>query len=88
MVDGVWWCDPERLETVHYALGSRHLVAWSRSLSNICRKHGFLKEDGDDFEDLVDVGQDDDEQGWVPFRQVQYRWVAVSKVTWPISCGW
>ena len=43
-------------------------------LSNIRRKLGFLKEDGDDFEDLVDVDNDDDEQEWVPFREVQYRW--------------
>jgi hypothetical protein len=39
-------------------------------LSNICRKLGFLKEDGDDFEDLVDVGHDDGEKEWVPFREV------------------
>ena len=39
-------------------------------LSNICRKLGFLKEDGDEFEDLVDVGHDDGEKEWVPFREV------------------
>jgi hypothetical protein len=32
-----------------------------------------LKDDGDDFEDLVDVSEDDDQQGWVPFREVLYR---------------
>jgi hypothetical protein len=31
--DGAWWCNPDRLETLRYALGSRRLVAWSRSLS-------------------------------------------------------
>jgi hypothetical protein len=48
----------------------RYLVA---VLSNIRRKLGFLKEDGDDLEDL-DVGQDNDEQSWVPYREVQHHW--------------
>jgi hypothetical protein len=49
------------------------LVAWSRSLSGIRRKLGFLKEDAPDGEDLIDVGEDDG-QVWVPFREVIYRW--------------
>jgi hypothetical protein len=51
-------------------LGSRRLVARSRSLSE---RLGFLKDERDDFEDLVDVGEDADEQGWVPLRDGQYR---------------
>jgi hypothetical protein len=31
--DGAWWCDPDCLEAVHCAFGSRRLIAWSRSLS-------------------------------------------------------
>jgi hypothetical protein len=34
--------DPDRLETLHYALGNRRPVAWSRPLSKIRRKLGFL----------------------------------------------
>jgi hypothetical protein len=34
---------------------------------------GFLKDDGDDFEDLVDVGDDDDREVWV-VRVLTYRW--------------
>jgi hypothetical protein len=71
--NGAWWCDPERLETLHDALASRRLVAWSRSLSAIRRKLGFVKDDNVP-EDLVDVGEDDDTDAWVPFREVQYRW--------------
>jgi hypothetical protein len=52
----------------------RRLVAWSRSLSGICRKLGFLKEDAPEGEDLIDVGEDDDGQAWVPIREVVYRW--------------
>jgi hypothetical protein len=25
-LNGAWWCDPEGLETLHYALGNRRLV--------------------------------------------------------------
>jgi hypothetical protein len=52
------------------------LVAWSRSLSKIRRKLGFLKDDEDDFEDLIYVGDDGDEEVWVPLREVQYRLAA------------
>jgi hypothetical protein len=72
--DGAWWCDPARLETLHYALGSRRLVAWSRSLSVIRRKLGFLTDDDDQSEDLIDVGEDYEPEAWVPFREVLYRW--------------
>jgi hypothetical protein len=70
--DGAWWCDPERLETLHYALGSRRLIAWSRSLSEIRRKLGFLEDD--DFDDLVAIDELDDSEGWVPVREARYRW--------------
>ena len=40
---GAWWCDPERLETLHYVLGSRRVIGWSRSLSGIRRKLGFVE---------------------------------------------
>jgi hypothetical protein len=56
----VMWeqCFGERPETLHYALGSRRLIAWSRSLSEIRRKLGFLKDD--DFDDLDCVDEFDD----------------------------
>jgi plasmid rolling circle replication initiator protein Rep len=72
--DGAWWCDPDRLAALHYALGSRRLVAWSRSLSEIRRRLGFLDEDEDEDGDLVSVGDDDEAPAWVPFREVVYRW--------------
>jgi hypothetical protein len=34
----------------------------------------LLRDDGTEDEDLVDVGEDDDTAGWVPFREVLYRW--------------
>jgi hypothetical protein len=68
---GAWWCDPERLETLHYALGSRRLIGWSRSLSGIRRKLGFVE--AEDFDDLVAVDEFDDGEAWVPFREVLYR---------------
>jgi hypothetical protein len=67
---GAWWCDPERLETLHYALGSRRLIGWSRSLSGIRRKLGFVE--AEDFDDLVAIDFDDGE-AWVPCREVLYR---------------
>ena len=62
--DGAWWSDRERLESLHYAQGSRRLIAWSRSLSEIRPKLGFLEDD--EFDDLVAVGQFDDGEAWVP----------------------
>jgi hypothetical protein len=50
---------------------------WSRGRGHclkIRHRLGFLKDDGDDFADLVDVGEDNDAEGWLPFREVQYRW--------------
>ena len=64
---------PDQLETLH-ALGSRRLVAWSRSSPKIRRKLGFLKDDEDDFEDSIDVGEDADERAWVPPREVSIGW--------------
>ena len=70
---GAWWRDPERLETLHYAPGNKRAVgAWS--LSKIRRKLGVLRDDKDDVEDLIDIGEDDDEQECIPPREVQYRW--------------
>ena len=69
---GAWWCDPERLETLHYALGSRRVIGWSRSLSGIRRKLGFVEVE--DFDDLVAVDEFDDGKAWVPFQVVLYRW--------------
>ena len=36
-----------------------------------CYKLAFDKGDDDD---LIDVGEDEDEQAWVPCRDVVYRW--------------
>jgi len=69
---GAWWCDPERLETLHYVLGSRRVIGWSRSLSGIRRKLGFVEVE--DFDDLVAVDEFDDGKAWVPFQEVLYRW--------------
>jgi hypothetical protein len=54
---------PERLETLHFAPGSRRLIAWSRALPEIGRKLGFL-EGG--FEDLVAVDECNDGKAWAP----------------------
>jgi hypothetical protein len=62
---GAWWCD----ETLHCALGSRRLIGWSRSLSGIRRKLGFVEAEA--FDDLVAVDEFDDGEAWVP---VLYRW--------------
>lgn len=64
-------CDPERLETLHFAIGSRRLIACSRALSEIRRKLEFLEDD--DFEDLVAVDGFNDGEAWVPVREVLYR---------------
>ena len=37
-----WCCDDEVLETLHYGLASRRMIAWSRSLSRIRKELGFL----------------------------------------------
>jgi hypothetical protein len=44
------------LETLHYGLASRRMIAWSRSLSPIRKALGFLDTE-DQSEDLVDVGE-------------------------------
>jgi hypothetical protein len=51
----------ERLETLHLALGSRRLFAWSRALREVGRKLGFLEGDFD----LVAVEERDDGEAWV-----------------------
>jgi hypothetical protein len=48
---------------------------------------GFLKDERDDFEDLVDVSEDADEQGWVPCAAFSTGGAATRKATWPIICG-
>ena len=68
-----WRCDDEVLETLHYGLANRRMIAWSRSLSAIRKELGFL--DGDDqSEDLVDVGDDDDGLEWKVVKILTYRW--------------
>jgi hypothetical protein len=62
--DGASQCDPERLETLHYALVRWRLIARSRSLSEIRRKLGFLEDV--DFDDLVAVEASDNGEPWVP----------------------
>jgi hypothetical protein len=37
-----WQCDDRVLETLHYGLASRRMIAWSRSLSRIRKELGFL----------------------------------------------
>jgi hypothetical protein len=70
--DGSWQVDVDVLETLHYALAGRRMVSWSRSLSPFRKALGFL--DDDDDEDLVDVGDDDNTDGWVVVEMVVYRW--------------
>jgi hypothetical protein len=53
-----WQCDDEVLETLHYGLASRGMIAWSRSLSRIRKELGFLDSE-EQSEDLIDVGEDD-----------------------------
>jgi hypothetical protein len=45
------------------------MVAWSRSLSDVRRRLGFLDEA---IEELVDVGEDEDGQEWVVRRVLGY----------------
>ena len=51
--------DDEVLETLHYGLASRRMIAWSRSLSEIRKELGFLGAE-EKSEDLIDVGEDRD----------------------------
>jgi hypothetical protein len=67
-----WRCDSLVLETLHYGLASRRMIAWSRSLSEIRRRLGFLElKEG---EELIDVGDEDDGLEWEPVRILTYRW--------------
>jgi hypothetical protein len=68
-----WQCDSRILETLHYGLASRRMIAWSRSLSAIRRQLGFLDND-EGSEDLVDVGEEDDGAVWKVVRVLTYRW--------------
>jgi hypothetical protein len=55
----------------HSVEASCRLVRWSRSLSGTRRTLGFVKDDDDD---LIDAGEDEDVQTWVPSRDVLHRW--------------
>lgn len=81
LVDGEWHCDIDRLETLHYRLAHRRMIAWSRSLSDTRRRLGFLDED-EASEDLVDVGPDENGYEWVPVRVLGYRWTRGDDGRW------
>src|SRR6516162_4991708 len=67
-----WRCDDQVLDTLHYGFASRRMITWSRSLSPIRRALGFLDTD-DQSEDLVDVGDDDDDVEWKVVKILTYR---------------
>jgi hypothetical protein len=51
------------------------MVNWSRSLSPIRERLGFLGDGDEAIEDLIDVGEDEDDgETWVPVRDLIYRW--------------
>jgi len=50
------------------------MLAWSRSLSPIRKALGFLDDDGEQSEDLIDVGDEDDGGNWRCVRVLTYRW--------------
>ena len=76
---------PERLETLHFAVGSRRLIARSRALPEIRPTLGFLESD---FEDLVAVDACDDGEAWVRVREVLPRRRRNEEAGLPITCGW
>jgi hypothetical protein len=81
-IDGdEWRCDSQTLETLHYGLAHRRMVHWSRSLSKIRKALGFLDSD-EGAEDLVDVGEDDDGEVWVPVRILTYKWCRDANGRW------
>ena len=51
------------------------MLAWSRSLSPIRKALGFLDDDGEQSEDLIDVGDEDDGGNWRCVRVLTYRWI-------------
>jgi hypothetical protein len=75
---------PERLETLHFAVGSRRLIARSRALPEIRPTLGFLESD---FEDLVAVDACDDGEAWVRVREVLPRRRRNEEAGLPITCG-
>lgn len=72
--DGSYWCDSDKLEVLHDGLEGRQMVVWSRNLSPIRKRLGLLKS-ADELEDLVHVGDDDDEAYRAPVAEEQYRWM-------------
>src|SRR5215470_16661071 len=66
-------CDDEVLETLHYGLASRRMIAWSRSLSRIRKMLGFLDAE-EQSENFSDVGEDEDGEVWKVVRVLTYRW--------------
>jgi hypothetical protein len=80
LVDDQWLCDDEVLETLHYGLANRRMIAWSRSLSPIRKSLGFLDDEAS--EDLVDVGEEDDGVVWKCRRVLSYRWSRNAEGRW------
>jgi len=76
-----WCCDDEVLETLHYGLASRQMIAWSRSLSEIRKELGFLGAE-EQTEDLIDVGEDEDGEVWKVIRVLTYRWSPNKEGLW------
>jgi hypothetical protein len=68
-----WQCDDQVLETLHDGLASRRMITWCRSLSPDRKQLGFLHTE-DQSEDLVDVGDDDDDLEWKVLKILTYRW--------------
>jgi hypothetical protein len=75
-----WQCDDQVLETLHYGLASRWMIAWSRSLSPIRKQLGFRDTD-EQSEDLIDVGEDDGVE-WKVTRLLTYRWTRGDDGRW------
>ena len=76
-----WQCDDRVLETLHYGLASRRMIAWSRSLSRIRKELGFLDAE-EQSEDLIDVGEDEDGEVWKVVRVLTYRWSRTKQGRW------
>jgi hypothetical protein len=75
-----WQCDDRLLETLHYGLASRRMIAWSRSLSRIRKELGFLDAE-EQSEDLIDAGEEDGEV-WKVVRVLTYRWSHTKEGRW------
>jgi hypothetical protein len=48
---------------------------------------GLLNDAGDGFEDLIDVGEDDDVEKWITFQEVTYRWRRNEQGQWGVFPG-